>query len=82
MNTSTLLNGYDLKNLTVGVLGGHSALDVCHGAKKSGFNTVCVARKGRERTYAEYYRTQNPKSETCLPVGKVRNPKKMRNKKK
>lgn len=58
MDISTLLKGYDSKNITVGVLGGHSALDVCHGAKKHGFKTVCVARKGRERTYAEYFRTK------------------------
>lgn len=58
MNIPTLLSGYDLKKLTVGVLGGHSALDVCHGAKKHGFKTVCVARKGREKTYAQYFRTK------------------------
>ena len=51
MNPSDLLNGYDTKNIAVGVLGGHSALDVCHGAKKYGFGTVCVAKKGREKTY-------------------------------
>ncbi len=59
MNTSDLLKGYNLKNITVGVLGGHSALDVCHGAKRFGFSTICVARKGREKTYADYYRTKD-----------------------
>lgn len=58
MDLSALLNGLDPKHITVGVLGGHSALDVCHGAKKHGFKTVCVARKGREKTYAEYFRTK------------------------
>jgi len=58
MNVSTLLKGYDPKHITVGVLGGHSALDVCHGAKKHGFRTVCVARKGREKTYDRYFRTK------------------------
>lgn len=58
MDASSLLKGYDLKNLTVGVLGGHSALDVCHGAKQAGFSTVAIARKGREKTYADYYKTQ------------------------
>ncbi|MFA5800236.1 MAG: DUF1297 domain-containing protein [Candidatus Peribacteraceae bacterium] len=61
MNVSELLRGYDQKNLTIGVLGGHSALDVCHGAKLCGFKTVCIARRGRERTYAEFYRTRNGK---------------------
>lgn len=59
MNVSDLLKGLDPKHITVGVLGGHSALDVCHGAKKHGFKTVCVARKDREKTYAQYYRTRD-----------------------
>ncbi|MEK7217984.1 MAG: DUF1297 domain-containing protein [Patescibacteria group bacterium] len=58
MNTKDLLSGYDLQNLAIGVLGGHSALDVCHGARQWGFRTLCVARKGRERTYTEYFRTK------------------------
>ncbi len=58
MNAKTLLKGYDLQNLTVGVLGGHSALDVCHGAKMFGFGTVCIGRKGREKTYAKYFKTR------------------------
>ncbi len=58
MTPLDLLQGYDLKHLTVGVLGGHSGLDVCHGAKQCGFKTVCVARKGREKTYAKYFRTR------------------------
>lgn len=56
MDAAKLLAGYDLKNLTVGVLGGHSALDVCHGAKQQRFSTVCIAREGREKTYQKYYR--------------------------
>lgn len=58
MDLTSVLRSYDLKKLTVGVLGGHSALDVCHGAKKHGFGTVCVAREGRDRTYARYYKTR------------------------
>ncbi len=57
-NVHDLLSGYDLKNLTVGVLGGHSALDVSHGAKQWGFKTVCVARKGREQTYTKYFQSR------------------------
>jgi 5-formaminoimidazole-4-carboxamide-1-(beta)-D-ribofuranosyl 5'-monophosphate synthetase len=59
MDAASLLTGYNLKELTVGVLGGHSALDVCHGAKQCGFSTVCVARKGREKTYQQYYRRRD-----------------------
>jgi 5-formaminoimidazole-4-carboxamide-1-(beta)-D-ribofuranosyl 5'-monophosphate synthetase len=58
MDSTQLLKGYDLSKLTVGVLGGHSALDVAHGVRKYGFKTVAVARKGREKTYAKYYKTR------------------------
>jgi len=58
MTPSALLSGYDVRNLTVGVLGGHSALDVCHGAKQYSLKTLAVAQKGREKTYATYYKTR------------------------
>ncbi len=61
MNASTLLDGYDLANLTVGVLGGHSALDVARGAKLTGFKTIAVARKGREKTYDKYFKFRDGK---------------------
>lgn len=50
---------YDQKNIRIGSLGGHSALDVCRGAKKEGFETVVVAVKGREKTYDTYYKTRD-----------------------
>ena len=50
-----IVKNYDPKNITIGVLGGHSGLDVCHGAKKYGFRTVAVCQKGREKTYSKYY---------------------------
>lgn len=55
---SDLLKDYDLSQLTIGVLGGHSALEVCEGAKKLGFPTVVVAQKGREKVYQNYYKSQ------------------------
>ncbi len=55
MDIHTLLARYDLTKLTIGVLGGHSGLDVCHGAKRHKFHTVCVAKKGREQTYAKHF---------------------------
>ncbi len=54
-NIKKIINSYDKKNITIGVLGGHSALDVCRGAKKFGFKTLAVCQKGRERTYSKYY---------------------------
>ena len=53
---SKILEGYDKNHITIGVLGGHSALDVCRGAHSHGFRTIVVAQKGREKTYAKYYR--------------------------
>ena len=47
--------------VSIGMLGGHSALDVCRGAKEEGLKTVVVCKKGRERTYSEHYRTSGDK---------------------
>ncbi len=56
-----VVENYDLSNITIGVLGGHSALDVCRGAKKYGFKTIAVCQKGREKTYDKYYKTRDNK---------------------
>ena len=56
-----ILEGYDKSNLTIGTLGGHSALDICRGAKLHGFKTVAVCQKGREKTYEKYYKTRDNK---------------------
>ena len=53
-----LVESYDEDNITIGVLGGHSALDVCRGAKKHGFRTLAVCQKGRDKTYTKYYKTR------------------------
>jgi 5-formaminoimidazole-4-carboxamide-1-(beta)-D-ribofuranosyl 5'-monophosphate synthetase len=52
-----ILDGYDRKKLTVGVLGSHSALDICRGAKDAGFRTLVVCEKGRDKTYSTHYRS-------------------------
>lgn len=46
------------KQYTIAVLGSHSALDVCRGAKDLGFKTLVICKKGREKTYQKYYKTQ------------------------
>ncbi len=68
MNVKEILEKYDKNNITIGSIGGHSALDVCRGAKKHGFKTVVVCQKGREKTYAEYYKTRtvNGKEIGCV----------------
>jgi len=53
-----LVDSYDINNISIGVLGGHSGLDVCRGAKKYGFHTIAVCQKGREKTYTKYYKTR------------------------
>jgi 5-formaminoimidazole-4-carboxamide-1-(beta)-D-ribofuranosyl 5'-monophosphate synthetase len=62
---SEVLAGYDSKNIRIGSLGGHSALDVCLGAKREGFETVVVAQKNRAQTYAKYYKTR-PDGRGCV----------------
>ena len=53
-----IVDSYDTKDITIGVLGGHSGLDVSRGAKKQGFKTLAVCQKGREKTYTKYYKTR------------------------
>ncbi len=60
-NIKKILEGYDGSNISIGTLGGHSALDICRGAKLNGFRTVAVCQKGREKTYEKYYRTRDGK---------------------
>ena len=44
--------------VTVGAVGSHSAIDVADGAVTEGFPTVLLCAKGRERTYAQYFRAK------------------------
>ena len=50
------LDGYDINNLTIGVIGSHSALEILDGAKDEGFQTVCICQKGRELPYQRFKR--------------------------
>lgn len=43
-------------NPIITTLGGHSALEICLGAKKLDFKTLVIVEKGREKTYTKYYR--------------------------
>jgi len=42
---------------TIAVIGSHSALDVCRGAKDEGFKTLVIVEKGRDKTYADYFKS-------------------------
>src|SRR3989344_3596783 len=46
-------------NYTIAVLGSHSALDVCRGAKDEGFKTLVICKKDREKTYEDYFATKD-----------------------
>jgi 5-formaminoimidazole-4-carboxamide-1-(beta)-D-ribofuranosyl 5'-monophosphate synthetase len=51
----TAISELDTQHLSVAVLGSHSALEVCRGARAQGFHTVVVSQKGRDRTYSYYF---------------------------
>ena len=55
MDLSSVIKNYDLKSLTLGVLGSHSALDLCLGAKNQGLKNIVVAQNGREKVYQDSY---------------------------
>ena len=53
-----IINGYDLNAVKVGLIASHSALDVCDGAVDEGFETIAICQRGREKSYANYFRAQ------------------------
>jgi 5-formaminoimidazole-4-carboxamide-1-(beta)-D-ribofuranosyl 5'-monophosphate synthetase len=48
------LADYDPKNITIGTIGSHSALNIFKGAKEEGFKTVCVCKKENEIIYKRF----------------------------
>jgi len=62
----TNLTKYAKKQIKIGVLASHSALDVCDGAIDEGFRTVAVAQEGRERTYAHYFKAHRDPHGTAV----------------
>lgn len=59
MDIKPILKNYDKENITIAVLGSHSALDVCRGAKDLGFKTLVITQKGRGTPYSKYYKSQD-----------------------
>ncbi|MCE7740877.1 MAG: formate--phosphoribosylaminoimidazolecarboxamide ligase family protein [Candidatus Heimdallarchaeota archaeon] len=51
-----LIKQYDYENISVGVIGSHSALDILDGAKKTRFKTTVICEKGREEPYTRFDR--------------------------
>ena len=53
-----VLESYDVEKVKIGVIGSHSALDVCDGAVEEDFRTFVVCQKGREKTYTDYFKSE------------------------
>ncbi len=51
-----VIKNYNLKQIRIGVLGSHSALEIASGAKQEGLETVVVCQTGRDKTYTKYYK--------------------------
>lgn len=53
---AAIVDDYDLKNVTVGTIGSHSALEIMDGAKDENLKTICICQKGREQPYRRFKR--------------------------
>jgi 5-formaminoimidazole-4-carboxamide-1-(beta)-D-ribofuranosyl 5'-monophosphate synthetase len=53
---AAIVGNYDLKNITVGTIGSHSALEIMDGAKDENLKTICICQKGREQPYRRFKR--------------------------
>lgn len=49
-----ILDKYDLKNIAIGTLGSHTALNIFKGAKEEGFRTVCVCKEKDAIMYRKF----------------------------
>jgi 5-formaminoimidazole-4-carboxamide-1-(beta)-D-ribofuranosyl 5'-monophosphate synthetase len=58
---SKVVKDYDLKDVRIGSVASHSALDVADGAVEEGFRTILFSQKGRERTYNNYFKAKREK---------------------
>ena len=54
-----IVKNYDKKNINIGVLGSHSALEVMDGSVDECIRTVCICQKGRETPYLRFKRLSN-----------------------
>jgi 5-formaminoimidazole-4-carboxamide-1-(beta)-D-ribofuranosyl 5'-monophosphate synthetase len=51
---ASVLDDYDLDNLSIGTLGSHSALNIFKGAKQEGFRTVSICKKSDSIIYEKF----------------------------
>ncbi len=52
-----IADDYDPSEVTLAAIASHSCLDVCDGAVDEGIPNIAVCQRGRESTYARYFRT-------------------------
>jgi len=50
----SILADYDKDDISIATIGSHSALNIFKGAQEEGFKTVCLCKKGREKTYNHF----------------------------
>lgn len=50
----SLIHEYNTKNIHIGTIGSHSALNIFRGAKDEGFNTVCICREREKKVYESF----------------------------
>ncbi|MEP0824244.1 MAG: formate--phosphoribosylaminoimidazolecarboxamide ligase family protein [Nitrososphaera sp.] len=53
---ATIVDRYDAKNITIGTIGSHSALEIMDGAKDENMKTLCICQKGRDLPYRRFKR--------------------------
>lgn len=53
---ASIVDRYNLKKVTVGTIGSHSALEIMDGAKDENMKTVCICQKGRDLPYRRFKR--------------------------
>jgi len=53
---AAIVSKYDLKNVTIGTIGSHSALEIMDGAKDENLKTICICQRGRELPYRRFKR--------------------------
>lgn len=52
-----IVQGYNPADIKIAAIASHSCLDVCDGAVDEGIPNIAVCERGRESTYARYFRT-------------------------
>jgi 5-formaminoimidazole-4-carboxamide-1-(beta)-D-ribofuranosyl 5'-monophosphate synthetase len=49
-----IVRKYNTRNIIIGTLGSHSALNIFKGAKEEGFGTICICKKSDEIVYQRF----------------------------